>query len=110
MDVQAVKAECTRRVIARREKPQFRKIYGSGGEGRILFLADPKLVFDAPQPPDRWIALLHWREAEEFLAADQKIREMNRIRQRVDPTAYAQASAELKRAAGALEKRLGRSG
>ncbi len=82
----------------------------SGGESRILFLADPKLNLDAPQPPDRWIALLHRREAEEYLAADQKIREMNRIRQRVDPTAYAQASTELKRAITALEKRLGRSG
>ena len=73
-------------------------------------LADPKLIFDAPQPQDRWMPLLHWREAEEYLAADQKIREMVRIKQRVDPAAYAQASMELKRAVRALEKRLGRFG
>ncbi len=53
MDVQAVKAECTRRVIARREKPQFRKIYGSGGEGRIQL--DSGREFQRPETLDEWV-------------------------------------------------------
>lgn len=80
------------------------------GETQILFLPDARLVWDGTRIPDHSLPLVHWREIQDFLAADARLKNMVQPGvNRIDPIEYAGAKAELKRATKALEKRLGRS-
>jgi len=73
-------------------------------ESQVLFLPDPKIVWEGKPIPGYFLPLMHWREIQDYLAADARL-----VRQRGNETEYVNARTELKRAGEALEKRLGRS-
>ena len=72
-------------------------------ESQVLFLPDPKLVWEGKRIPGRFLPLMHWREVQDYLAASA------RLQPGILGETDASAQAELKRAVKALEKRLGRS-
>ncbi len=71
-------------------------------ESQVLFLPDPKLVWEG-EHPGHFLPLVHWREIQDYLAASA------RIQPGILGETDASVGAELKRAAKALEKRLGRA-
>ena len=79
------------------------------GEDRILFLPDPRLVWTGQRIEGHVATLLHWREVQDYLAADARVQHLARPEANVDPTERVTAQTELKRAIKALEKRLERS-
>jgi hypothetical protein len=81
------------------------------GESQILFLADPKPVSEGNRTENRFWPLMHWREIQDYLAANARFQSMTMVQSGIhgiDPTEYASAAAELKRAVKALQRRLGR--
>lgn len=80
------------------------------GETKILFLPDAKLVLEGKRIPSHSQPLSHWREIQDYLAADARLTKLAQAATNsIEPTEYATARADLKRAVKALEKRLGRS-
>lgn len=80
------------------------------GETKILFLSDPKLVWEGKRIPSHFLPLMHWREIQDYLAAHARLEKMVQAGiDSIEPTEHASAVAELKRSVKALEKRLERS-
>lgn len=80
------------------------------GETQILFLHDPKAVLEGKRIPSHFLPLMHWREIQDFLAVNARLKNMYQPGiNSIDPNEYASVQAELKRATNALEKRLGRT-
>jgi hypothetical protein len=76
------------------------------GESQILFLPDPRLVWEGKWIEGHSSPLLHWREVQDYLAANARVQKM---RQAGASAEYLSAGKELKRATAALEKRLAKS-
>ena len=77
------------------------------GENQILFLPDPKLVWEGKRIEGHLAPLFHWREIHEYLTAHARVQNMGQPG--ASMADYQTAGAELKRASKALEKRLARS-
>lgn len=79
------------------------------GERRTLFLPDARQVADGRRVPSRVQPWAHWRELQDFLAAEERLQKLPPPDPDRDASEYIRAQADYKRALQAVEKRLARA-
>jgi hypothetical protein len=75
------------------------------GETKILFLHDPKLVWDGKRYPSHFTPLVQWREVTIWLAAVQRVQNLIQPGVNVIDDEFINANMQLKDASKKLEKR-----